>query len=223
MSKQNIIRESNNPLSNKGKLISIIVISVLFVSFCLFFTLYLTNDKKNRNSAELFENAYIMITKDFNSANFYSKEEMAKEILPILDEIIAKYPNTNSGKRALFYKGYVLYYLNKFDEAILVFEKITNKMNYYLKDKSYYFLSYCYENKGDVNKAIETLSVFDNKMKDSYYNSLSYYRIASLYEEKGDKSSALIYYKKIVDLPNDSSQKANAKKRIAIIENDIAL
>ena len=218
---QNILRQSNTPLSTKGKFISTIVIIVLFVSFSLFFVIYLTNDARNRRSAELFENAYIKITKDFNSANIYSKEEMSKEILPILDEIIAKYSNTNSGRRALYYKGYVLYYLNKFDEASSVFEKIVKKQNYYLTDKAYYFLSYCYENQDNINKAIDILTKSNNKKKTSYYDPLFFYRVASLYEKKDDKNNALLYYKKIVNLPDDSSQKDNAKKRIAILENDI--
>jgi tetratricopeptide (TPR) repeat protein len=222
MSKQqNIINQSNSSLSSKGKLISTIIIIALLVSFCLFFIIYLINDARNRRSAELFESAYILITKDFNSANIYSKEEMAKEIIPILDEIIAKYPNTNSGKRSLFYKGYVLYYLEKFNEASPIFEKIVKKQNYYLTDKSYYFLSYCYENQDNIDKAINVLTMLDNKKKSSYYDPLFFYRIASLYEKKNDKNNAIIYYKKIVDLPDDSSQKSNAKKRIAILENEI--
>ena len=222
MSKQqNILRQSNTPLSTKGKFISTIVIIVLFISFSLFFIIYLTNDARNRRSAELFERAYLLITKDFNSANIYSKEEMSKEIFPILDEIIARYPNTNSGKRAIFYKGYVLYYLDKFNEASSIFEKILKKQNYYLTDKSCYFLSYCYENQDNINMAIDVLTNFDKNNKSSYYNPLFFYRVASLYEKKGDKDNALIYYKKIVDLPDDSSQKNNAKKRIAILENDI--
>jgi len=222
MSKQqNIIRQSNNPLSSKGRFLSVIIIVTLFVSFFLFFSIFKNNAENNRKSAELFEDAYIKITKDFNSANIYSKEEMAKEILPILEEIITKYSNTNSGKRAIFYKGYVLYYLNKFDEASSVFEKIVKKQNYYLTDKAYYFLSYCYENQDNINKAIDILTKSNNKKKTSYYDPLFFYRVASLYEKKDDKNNALLYYKKIVNLPDDSSQKDNAKKRIAILENDI--
>ena len=93
----------------------------------------------------------------------------------------------------------------------------------HLTEKAYYFLSYCYESLGKSDDAINILKIYDGKLKDSYYSSLAYFRLGELYHKKGEKDSAILYYKKIVDNKDATSQKENAKKQLLLLQNDINL
>lgn len=169
----------------------------------------------------MFEKAFDEIV-DFNGAtNIYSKQEMEPDIINQLDQVIAAYPNTTSGCRAVYYKAYVLYNVEKYDEAIKYFDYFIKKYNNSaLVGKAYYCLSYCYEIKGDTDKAIETLTTFEKKNAKSYYIPMFDYRIANLYENK-DNAKAIEYYKKIINSDDNSSIKQTAKTRLAVIENQL--
>ncbi|HOJ65208.1 MAG TPA: tetratricopeptide repeat protein [Spirochaetota bacterium] len=213
-----------NTNTNKGKTLTIIIILALVLSTALFFILFFINIQINNNAAKDFEEAYINIL-DFDSQkNIYSKQEMEEDIIFLLDEVIVKYPISSSAIRAMFYKGYVLFYVEKYKEAEKVFNYFVNKYkNHYLTEKAYYFLSYCYSNQNEIDKAIETLKIFESKYKNSYYRPLALYRIAFLYETINDKENAIEYYKKIIDSKVSSSQTEKAKKRLLILENDLKL
>ena len=146
---------------------------------------------------------------------------MEADIINQLNEVIAAYPNTTSGCRAVYYKAYILYNVEKYDEAIQLYNYFIKKYNNSaLVGKAYYSLSYCYEIKGDTDKAVETLIAFEKKNAKSYYIPMFDYRIANLYEGK-DNAKAIEYYKKIVDSDENTSIKQTAKTRLAVIENQL--
>lgn len=222
MAKMNI--EELNKDQDKFKVLSIGIIIAVLAVFAVSLTVYITNYSLESSAAKIFEKAYVKILDFDKQTNIYSKLEYEKEISPILDEVISKYKSTSAGKRAYFYKGYVLFYTERFEDAEKIFKYFTEKSGKsHLTEKSYYLLAYCYENLNKSEDAINTLKVFDGKFKNSYYSSLAYYKLGELLQKKGDKENAIAYFKKIMDNKDATSQKENAKKRLLILENDIKL
>ncbi len=207
----------------KGGFITVIIIGGLIVAFITFLFIYLSISNYKDEASSLFSEAEIKL-KDFDKQNIYSKQEMEKDLIDILDKVIIRYPNSTSAMRSLFYKGYIHYYTLKFDEAINELNIFVNKYsNSYLVNKANYLLSYCYSDSNKIDDAINTLKVFETRLKDSYFTPLAFFRIGNLYEIKGDKSNAIKYYQQIVDKYSKSSQKNIALKKLIILKNDIIL
>lgn len=225
MIKEEKMSDLNNiKVSNKGKTLTLVIVFSLIGITAIFFILFFINIQINNNAAKEFEQAYINILDFDTQKNVYSKQEMEEDIIFLLDEVIVKYPLSSSAIRAMFYKGYVFFYVEKYKDAERIFNYFVNKYkNHYLTEKAYYFLSYCYSNQNEIDKAIETLKIFESKYKDSYYKSLALYRIAFLYETINDKENAIEYYKKIINSNVSSSQTEKVKKRLLILENDLKL
>ncbi|MBN2546753.1 MAG: tetratricopeptide repeat protein [Spirochaetes bacterium] len=217
------LKEKLNEKSNKFKfitpviIISIILITLIIITFSYFYNL------KEENAVKLFERAYVKIS-DFNDSEFEKKQSMSGDIIKTLDRTIAKFPKTVSGKRALFYKGYVLFHSEKYDEAETVFlDFIKKNKNHFLTGKAYYFLSYCYSERKNIEKAIETLKVFENEQHDSAFAPIAYYQIGFLYENLKDTDNAVTYYQKILNDFKKSSQYDYAVKKVYLLKNNIRL
>jgi len=201
-----------------GVTISLVSLFIVAVSCYLFYYSY------SAKAASVFEEAYEKIEEFDKQTNVYSKQELEKQIIPLLDEVVANYTFSGSYKRSLYYKAYVQYYTENYSEALKSFTFFVSKFsNDNLTYKSYYFIAYCYENLEKIDDAIKALKIFDDKLSDVYFTSLAYYKLGLLYEKKGDNKSALNYYQKIVRSKEDSSQKENAKRKIAILKNDIKI
>jgi tetratricopeptide (TPR) repeat protein len=199
----------------------IIGIIVLALVILLVFTLV---DSSRKKAAVLFEKAYEKLDEFDELPNIYSKQEMEKEVLGSLDQVIAKYPNTVSGQRARYYKGYVYFNTQKYEKALSTFEYfIKNNKNSYLIPKAYYFLSYCYSETDNFDKAIAALELFEKNLKDSYFTPLALYRLAKLYEVKKNKDKAINYYEKLVNDYSQSSKVEDAKQQILMLKNEIEL
>lgn len=234
---------TNSKLSKK--ISSIIIILILLVSTAIFITFVIYKSYESAAS-KLFLDVYDKIN-EFNQPN---KDKFALEpgIANRLDKIVKSYSRTKTAKRALFYKGYILYntgdYLkHMFDEGISTDEKgnsietqykqffndAINTLNEFvnrnskhpLVSKAYNLLSYCQYKLGDITKAIDALLVFNKKYYDSYTTPLAFSRLGFLYSKNNDKANAIKYYQKIVDEFPDSSFKDSAWKKLNIIKNDI--
>jgi len=220
------IKEDLNQKSNKFKFITpVIIVSIILITLIIVTMNYFNNSKED-HAIKLFERAFIKIS-DFNevdSSELEKKLSMSGDILKTLDRTIAKFPQTASGKRALFYKGYILFHTEKYDEAEVVFLDFINKYKKnYLTGKAYYFLSYCYSERKNFEKAIETLKIFEKEQHDSAYAPIAYYQIGFLYENLKDLSNAVLYYQKIVDEFKKSSQFDYAAKKVYLLKNNIKL
>lgn len=210
--------------TKKGKDLTVFIIIAILLITGISMTTYLLVRNARVEAAKMFEKAYTKILEFDELSNVFSKQEMEKEIVNLLDQVLAKYPNTSSGQRALFYKGYVYYYTENYEKAVKTFDYFVKKYKRsYLLDKSYYFLSFSYSDMKKNDEALEALKVFEKKLYKSYYTPLALYRLGNLYEIKGDDESALKYYKRVVNEFSDSSQKDIASNKIILLENDIEL
>lgn len=223
MKNNNNVKDANTELKKK-KDFTVFIITAIVVLFFLILGIWLIRSNKEKAATVLFEKALEKINEFDSQSNIYSKQEMEKELINLLDQPIARYPNTIAGKRALYYKGYVFFNTQNYEKAEKAFNSfiIKNKNNY-LIDKAYYFLSYCYSENNKINEAIDLLKSFNEKYKNSYFLPAINYRIANLYELKGNKDESILYYQKIIDEFPDSVEKSNAKSKVIILRNNIKL
>ncbi|MCG8573217.1 MAG: tetratricopeptide repeat protein [Spirochaetes bacterium] len=211
-----------NTRTRKGKMITLLSVLSLFLITTIIVISMFYIDMQSKNSAFLFEKAYDELL-EFNDLNLISKVEMRDKLITLLDEVCEKYPNTSSGKRALYYQGHVEYFTGNFEEAEKKFELFLKKNpNFYLSSKAKYLLSYTKSNLNKVEEAIDILKYFDKK-KDDYYTPLAFYRLGNLYEKKGDKELALQYYEKIIKDFSQSPQKEKAETKMVTLKNDLFL
>lgn len=221
MKKDKNVIQDETKVKKRKDFTSIIIIAIIIL-FVIVLSVWLYKNNRAKTATALFENALEKISEFDDQSNIYSKQEMEKEIVNLLDQVIANYKNTIPGKRALFYKGYILYNTQNYEKAEKIFDFFINKYkNNYLVDKSYYFLSYCYSENDETDKAIDLLKNFIQKHEDSYILPAVIFRIASLYELKGNKQEAILYYQKIIDEFSNSSEKDRAKAKIIILQNNI--
>lgn len=200
----------------------VIIVCLLLITVSIFSVRYFINISED-NAVKLFERAYLKIA-DFDELSFFEKEKIAPDIVKQLDRVISKFPNSNSASRALFYKGYVLFHSEKYEDAEKVFLDFLKKhKNNYLTGKAYYFLAYCYSEKKDFQKAIDTLKVFEKELHDSSFAPTAYYKIGFCYEQMNDKDNAVKYYQKIIDEFKESEIKDFATKKLYLIKNDVKL
>lgn len=219
-----IIEQLNAKSSKKGTLITIFIIIGIFVISISVLIFYLTTNNIKNEASRMFEKPYSMLKEFDSQTNFLSKQNMEKDLIAQLDKVILKYPNTISGERASFYKAYVYYNTENYENAIKQFKLFINKYKKsYLLNKAYYFLSYCYSDTKKYDEAIKILEIFETKLKNNEFSPLSIYRIGNLYELKGDKNNAIKYYDKVIKDYSKSSIKATAEKRMLLLKNDIKL
>ena len=212
-----------NEKTKKGSIATLIIVCALLVITAISLVVVVVNSKTTDKSTKLFESAFVQLLEFNEQTNVYSKQEMAPDILSDLDKVIISYPNTTAGARAVFYKGYINYSTENYDEALAYFQLFVKKFsNSPLAGKAYYYISYCYSSKNDNDNAIAILEEFEKKFKNSHYISLFDLRLGELYEAK-DKATAAKYYKKIIDNEESSSQKDLATKRLTLLENDMSL
>ena len=212
-----------NEKTSKGSLATIIIVCALLVVTAISLVIVVVNSKTTDKSTKLFESAFVQMLEFNEQTNVYSKQEMAPDILSDLDKVIISYPNTTAGARAVFYKGYVYYSTEDYNQALEYFQYFIKKFSSSpLAGKAYYYISYCYSAKNDNDNAIAILEEFEKKFKNSHYISLFDLRLGELYEAK-DKATAAKYYKKIIDNEESSSQKDLATKRLTLLENDMSL
>ena len=217
------VNANNKVKISRATVITIFIVIGLLLAGSIFIGLYVYFFNQNHNSAIIFEKAFEQI-KDFDTQNIYTKQEMEGEIIGLLDNVSENYPMTVSAKRALYYKAYVFFGVGKYPESLELFQEFVKKYpKDYLAEKSYYFISYCFEYDNKIDDAIKIMDIMESKFKKSYYLSLVNFRLGFLYEKKKDVKKAIEYYQKLADDNDDTSQKEEAKKRLAILNNNIKL
>lgn len=199
-----------------------VAIALIIIVPLTYFVFKNHNDKINVVSSEKFE-AIFEDLKEFDELNNVSKIEEKDNLLKELDTLIASYPKTISAKRALFYKGYVCYFAEDFENAVTYFEQFLNqnKKNY-LAPKANYFLAFSMIEQDKDDEAIKYLDVIINQLNDNYYSPLALIKKAELLENKGNRDEALKTYQKIIEDFSLSPQKEIAQLKKVMLENEVS-
>lgn len=199
-----------------------VAIALIIIVPLVYFVFKNHIDRINVVSSEKFETIFEDL-KEFDELNNVSKIEEKDNILKELDTLIASYPKTISAKRALFYKGYVCYFAEDFENAVTYFDQFLsqNKKNY-LAPKANYFLAFSMIEQDKDDEAIKYLDVIINQLNDDYYSPLALIKKAELLENKGNKEEALKTYQKIIEDFSLSSQKEIAQLKKVMLENEVS-
>jgi len=181
-----------------------IVLILLFVTF-----LFRTWDKKNTEDADrtfdIAMEAYQMVSSPYREG---SPQEY-KNAIERFNEVIAKFPKTQSGKLAVLYKGNILLRQDDFDEAIKAYESYLGKAG---KEKLYRAfamegLAYSYEGKKEYEKAMQAFQkVID--LGQGFQLASAYLGMGRCSEKMGKTKEALENYKSFMKI-SEKSQMAN--------------
>lgn len=136
-------------------------------------------------------------------------------------EVVEKYPGSRAAANALFSLGNLYYRLNDIDRSIKAYEeflKETGGRND-LRSLAYNGLGYCYESKGDLQKAREA---YGNSLKDTIggaFSGVTYMNMARISVELKDEKSAREYYQKALEQKNEPLIEAMIKRKMADLDS----
>ena len=164
---------------------------------------------------EVLENIYqkLVLKKAYDLILSSEFSESIKKV----DRILEKIDNKKVFDKAFIIKGIALYHLNKFDEAVIVYEFLNKRENISTKNKDLtnYYLGCCYLKLGNINKSFKSFEKIKNR------NSLSKEQQMDIFLQLGQ-----IYFqqknfsKAILQLESYDGKKEDIKNfYIALIKN----
>ena len=181
-----------------------IVLVLLFLVF-----LFRAWEKKNSEGANQMLNLAVETYQIVSSPYREGSPQEYKNVVERFNEVIAKFPKTQSGELAILYKGNIYLRLGEFDEAVKAYEDFLQKAG---KEKLYRAfamegLGYSYEGKRDYEKAIRAFQkVID--LGESFQLANAYLDLGRCNEKMGKTKEALENYKSFMKI-SQKSQMAN--------------
>lgn len=136
-------------------------------------------------------------------------------------EVVEKYPGSKAAANALFSMGNLYYRLQDTDQAIRAYEDFLNASGRKddLRSLAYNGLAYSYEEKGELQKALEA---YENSLKTplgSAFIGVTYSNMGRIYIEMKDKKKALENFRKAKEQKNDPVMDALISRKIAELES----
>ena len=168
------------------------------------------------------KNASLLLSSAMNimaasAENIVDREMNYNKALDRLKSLEEKYPGTTSGRVALFYMGVCNYGLKKYDEAVSSYEEFlrTHDEKFgFLKSSVYECIGYCFEGKGDHEKALVYFTKQKNEGENNK-NSKALLHIGSCYEKMGKTDEACNAYEEFIAADPSVMDKTIAQMRSA--------
>lgn len=166
--------------------------------------------------------------KELFPAQFYFEKDSIKKALKGdnanttigLEAIAEEYGSTKAGKLANFYIGVAKLKEGKYDEAIEALENF-NPSDLLLQARVYSLIGDAYMEKNDFANAISFYEKASNYNPNEYFTPIYMSKLALAQEQNKDLEGARETYKRIIDEFEQSSEKANAQKRLAMLEQKL--
>ncbi len=193
---------------------------VLVVAFIIFGFYYYSRERE-QEALGLFTQAKQIYQKSTAAqTNDQPQTPLYRPALEKFEEVVANYSNATSATKSLLYIGDCYYHLKDYDKAIENYMSFinTSQKDNYLRQFAFEGLGYCYEEKGDHEKALDYFKQSLNQPNCAIEN-LLYLNIARCYETLKDSTSALEYYKKAGGDGNNSPFIALAEDKAASLNN----
>ncbi|SFE40135.1 tetratricopeptide repeat protein [Thermoflexibacter ruber] len=166
--------------------------------------------------------------KELFPAQFYFEKDSIRKALKGdnanttigLEAIAEEYGSTKAGKLANFYIGIAKLKEGKYDEAIEALENF-NPGDLLLQARVYSLIGDAYMEKNDFVNAISYYKKASNYNPNEYFTPIYMSKLALAQEQNKDLEGARETYKRIVDEFEQSSEKANAQKRLAMLDQKL--
>jgi tetratricopeptide (TPR) repeat protein len=146
--------------------------------------------------------------------------ETSRRAIQMYSELNQKFPGSRAAASALFSIGNLFYGLNDFDRSIQAYKDFLNASGIRkdLRSMAYNGLGYCYDAKGDLDKALEFYEKSIQNAMGGAVLSATYSNMAGIYLEKKNREKALEYYKKAQKQKSDPVMDAMIKRKISELE-----
>ena len=146
--------------------------------------------------------------------------ETSMRAIKMYSELNRKFPGSRAAANALFSMGNLYYGLNDFDRSIQAYKDFLNASGIRndLRSMAYNGLGYCYDAKGDLDKALDFYEKSIQNAMGGAVLSATYSNMAGIYLEKKNREKALEYYKKAQEQKSDPVMDAMIKRKISELE-----
>jgi predicted negative regulator of RcsB-dependent stress response len=166
--------------------------------------------------------------KELFPAQFYLEKDSLKKAMKGdndnttigLEATAEKFNGTKGGDLAKFYIGVQKLKEGKFDEAISNLEGF-NPNDLLLQARVYSLIGDAYMEKNDLGNAISNYKKASDSNPNEFFTPTYMMKLGLAQEANKDLSGAGETYKKIIDAFGESSEKANAQKRLAKVEAEL--
>ncbi len=134
-------------------------------------------------------------------------------------EIIDKYPGTDAANLSRYSMGIIYYRLNETDNAIKSYDEFLSKArSNELIALAYSGLGYCYEAKGDFDKAFKYFEDSARDPKGAAFRGSAYLNAGRMAEQLKNSKGAVESYKKALESKNDPVTEMFLKRKISELE-----
>lgn len=173
--------------------------AVIALVVVLVFTMKYLKDVKSQETVVFNEAVKVWDAKVGDSGEFKSESEKMKKVIEKFTEPSTKLKDSFMGVVSDFYLAKANYRLNNYDQAIALFKKVqdSSKIKENIKFGAYEGEAFCYIDRGELEKAVETWTKYLDKVSSPVYKDNAMYYIAETYEKMNKKDKATEYYKKL--------------------------
>jgi len=197
--------------------VTVVVLAIAIIAFGWF---YYSKEREKEAASLLYQSKQIYNTSQQAQRNGQSVEETYRLSLGKFEDIKNKYSGTSSAIESSFYMGDCYYHLREYDKAMDHYHQFLNSSSKgdYLTYFAFEGLGYCYEEKGDYQKALEN---FKKSMEegDMDIKELALMNIARCYEALNDKAKALEFYQQLSDDQSNSIFSELVQDKIEALKN----
>jgi lipopolysaccharide biosynthesis regulator YciM len=134
-----------------------------------------------------------------------------------LEKFIKAYPGTPATREAQLLRANLLYKLQQYSEAAKAYEALLDSRDPAWHNLIIESLSYCYEGMGNYKKAAEVLK----PIVDQTYGPMQtevIHRLAMLYDQAKDPREAAVYWRKLLEKPEDATMAGYIQEKLAAAE-----
>ena len=192
--------------------ILIAVVAVVVIIIGSFVWGYLDNKRETTAAEQLSQSVALY-------EEVVSEDGSIETALERFQTISRKYGGTSSGVLSLFYAGNCYYALQDYDEAIARYERFLKAAprDTHLRILAYDSLGYCFEEKGEYEKAIE---YFEKTIDPAPgLGETAFLNLARCYEALEDAENSLKYYQRVMLEYPQSPKAIYVQEKINILEN----
>ncbi len=174
---------------------------------------YLYGLSYEKKAQEIYSSAF----DSYKTVNITTDSKEYKNAANPFEELIKKYPQSDTAQLARYNLGNIYFNLGEIDKSIDSYKQFLNKSSKdtVLTSLAYYSLGYCYEAKKEYAKALDSFNKSSTQGTGKFYLAMNYQSMARVYEEMNKPDKAEEYYKKTLEQTTDPLTERLIKRKIS--------